>query len=50
MSDIDNIVFDGEYMNLNSLPMERLKEILNKVDEKEKNAKQELNELLKKLV
>lgn len=50
MNDINNIVLDGEYINLTLLPSDKLKEILDKINNKEKTAKQELNDLLKKLV
>ncbi len=44
-----NIVLDGEMINLNTLTMEKLKNILDKIDTEELVVKEEISEILEEL-
>jgi len=50
MDELKNIVFNGEYIDLTTLSMERLKEILNQINDNEIMIKQELDNMLKTLM
>lgn len=49
MDNLNNIVLDGENIDISSLSMEKLKEILNKINEHEIMIKQELDAMIKRL-
>ena len=49
MENIDSIVLDGEFINLNSLSIENLKSILNRLDTEKMGMKQEIDNMLEKL-
>lgn len=49
MSNLENIVLDGKDIDLNSLTLDDLKGILDRINAEEKVIKQEINDALKKL-
>lgn len=46
---MENIVLDGKMVNLASLPIEKLKKTLKKIDEEEFKIKQEIDQILENL-
>ena len=46
---MENIILDGEMLNLTSLTIEQLKEILDKIDTEELVVKQKIDNILEKL-
>ena len=49
MENIDSIVLDGEFINLNSLSIEDLNHVLKRLDDEKIEVKQEIDNLLEKL-
>ena len=47
---MENMIIDGKMVNLSSLPIEKLKKMLNQLDTQETKLKQEIDTMLEELI